>query len=311
MKYSEFKQEIKNKAIRNCYMLVGTEVAVINDCISQIQAQTGLPIIYAETAAMVYDELRGQNFLDEAAIYVVRYNLHFQNEKRMWSFFTDEIKDSYVIFVFERLDNRYAFALHFKECTVKLEKFTDSEIANQIHSEIPQLSALNTSILLRMCCGSVDFAIQECKKLKLLSTDVNADFEKYVADGTIHNYATASIFDFVDYMCRKNFSAALNCLDDLSDFSSMHLLNLLYSNFRVIMLMQTSPNGVATEIAGVDSGMVWHNRSRTGIYDTNTLKQIVKFLITLIDKITKGIINDRIALDYAMIKIYTLDKEVK
>lgn len=314
MKLLEFKQVLMRHQLKPFYVFVGEEIGVMNIYLEQMSKVTSLPIIRLDTINQaLLKSGSGSLFGSSGGIYVVREDNDFMKSESAFQR-VENLKNSYIIMLCNKLDTRLKFAKHFKDSVVEFEKLTHDVLVSYI-SKSAQITAKQCDILYDYCNGYYDIAMLECDKINQYSQAEQITTEKAFSELLFNNNVTKTqeynIFEFTHLVCSRQIRNSFKVLHELlnSGNSSVALLGTLYKSIKAILLIQVCDNKDVAGTTGLDNGQIYYNRKYVNNYDVDTLLFALNLIMETVIDIKTGNIEDYLATDFVLTQIY--EEEIK
>jgi DNA polymerase III delta subunit len=295
--------------LSNVYIFTGTEIGIQQIYINQMAKVKSLPIVRIDSVVSAYRKCTTKSILGNMeAIYVIRGDNDITKHEEMYSLLSNDIGNNIIIMLYEKIDSRLKFGKFFKDRTVAFDKLTPA-VLNSYIMKSSSLTEENASRLSNKVSGSYDLAMSEVDKIKSYSRasgkDDNKSFEVLLDERVIYQEENADVFEFTDAFCSRKPKLAIKVAKILADsgVSAINVLGTLYNSMKSVLLIQCCESSDIANTTGLDKGQIYFNRKYKGNYGTGELVDAVKLLERVIDGIKNGLIEEKYAVSYIIVKI--------
>lgn len=311
MELFELKQQITNNRIEPLYVFIGPEQAIMDVYIKQIAKCLKSQIKRVDGVANIYSTMQNYGFLSSKNCYVIRNDNDYPRQEKAWEkLITGQAQaGDTVILIYDKIDKRGKFYNGHKKVLVEFEKLAPELLTKYIHKEIG-LDPLWGLRLANMCDCDYSKILLECDKLKVLAEAEKVTIEKALEiamrEKLIYTPPKDTIFELVDLICKRRTMELMPVYNDFKQLneSPLGLLSLLYTNFKNMLLVQSTkgePNvSNKTGLTGWQIKIATEKGSRYSIgelvYNLGVIRDIEKGIKT-------GGIDQLIATDYLISKI--------
>ena len=305
------KDQIMKNKLSNFYIFTGTELGIQKIYLEQISKVLKLPIIRADSVMDIHSQCTAKSlFGDSFNIYVIRDDKEIMKHENIYQTLSNDIRGNVIILLYEKIDKRLNFGKYFKDSIVEFEKLTPT-ILNSYIKKASGLSNENASRLSNEVSGCYDLAMFECDKIsrysKIHRISADESFEDLLARGVIYQPEESDVFKFTDAVCSGDIKSAFNIARVLQDnkVSAIQVLGTLYNSLKSVLLIQCCSGKDIADITGLDGGQIYFNKKYVGVHNTGMLVQAVQLLIDVIAGIKSGWIDEKYAVNYTMIRMWS------
>lgn len=310
MEVSEIKQQIIHKQPSNFYIFTGEEFEVRNIYIDKLAECRELTKVNTDTIESIYSKLQAKSFIQKYYCYVVRDDEEFMKNEKVWDKIKTVIGNNMLILVYTEIDKRKAFYKHYKGDIATFEHLPINILVKHIKQQI-NLNEEASKYLVDICGSDYSRILLEIDKIKAYSnatgnTNMNKCFDELLDDGAIYEPPIDSAFEFVNVVLKSKITKAFKlykCCVELNQ-STIGLMQLLYSNARQVLQVQTAGNKDVEQSTGLTAWQIKCAREKTGYYSNDELIQILQLIQETDLKIRLGEIEESIAIPYILINIY-------
>lgn len=305
MNLAELKDSIKTKTLPHFLIFVGTEYALINEYIHQIQIKFNLSKYSIASACSVLTPSKVMTLTREDRLYVSRYEKQIQTSEKSWTYLKN-LANNYLIIVLTSIDKRSKFYRQFDQSIVEFVE-QNVKMLQQIISRKVKLSEQLLSRLITGCGNNYGRCCLEVDKIKALASEEHCTdeeaYKKLLKYGVIYEDPTTQIQDFIqcvmtgDYKCYK-----LLQLLKRNNESSFVLIAWLYTNIRNQLIVQ-SVNKISTESTGLNYYALKECQNRLNYYSITELKNALQIIKRVEQGLKNGVYEDEWAMDYILINI--------
>ena len=309
MNIQELQGQIKNKSLLSYYIFLGDEIAVQKIYIKKIAEVTGLEIQYVDDYKSIHNKLKSNDIFNTKKLYIILDDTDFIKQEKLWTDF-DNIKfnDNILIFKFNALDKRNKFYKHFENKIVEFNKLSDEVLIKYIQKEI-NLSGENCKKLIDICGNNYNQILLEIDKLKNIEgVGLNYFNDKFIyleKQGAFHKEISDITFEFVEKVLKRDIKAVYvlrNKLKQINE-SNIKLLSLLYTNFKIVLLLQSCQSNDICKTTGLQYYQVKFNQDKVDYYTIGELVNILRKIQSIEKGIKTGTIDEIISLDYLLVNI--------
>ena len=310
MNIQELQKQIINNNLNLFYIFVGEEIAIQKIYINKIAEVSNLQIEYIDNFKSIYNKLQQNDIFNTKKLYIILDDIEFIKEEKLWlDFDYTQNNGNLIIFKFNNLDKRSKYYKHYENEIVEFNKLSDDILIQYIHKDLPLLSVENCKELINICNNSYNQILLELDKLKnyecIDTHNVNIDFTLLNMNGAFHKDISDITFDFVDKVLRRDIINVYKLREQLRQIgeSNIKILSLLYTNFKIILLLQSCKSDDICKTTGLQYYQVKYNQDKKNIYSTGELIYILKKIQQLEEGIKTGLIDEYISLDYLLVNI--------
>lgn len=219
--------------------------------------------------------------------------------------FSDELlfqKDNVVV-ISTKIDK--AAKKFYGDLVIEVPKLADWQVKDMVYSFGVGIDTPKLDWLIKTCGGDVHRLYQEMSKLSIFNeAEKKHLFEEMLEDGAFGDLSSATIFNFVNAVLRKDTEALGQIYAEVDniDVNDFGLLTLLYNNFLNVISIQLGVNPTQTSL-GMSYGQFNAVKRNCGYYSGQQLINIVRMLSDMDRKIKSGEFNTNIMRDYMVMSI--------
>jgi DNA polymerase III delta subunit len=243
----------------------------------------------------------------QTGLYVIRNDTEIMKDEKAYSTLEGDIRDNYIVLLYEKLDSRLKFGKHFKDNTVLFEKLAPNVLVSYIRKKCP-LSAKNAEKLSNTCNGSYDVSMLEADKVNQYSRggDADAAFEKLLSDGTIYQPEETNTFAWVEAAMNRNVNESLRIYSMLVQAGTQPIMMLgtLYNAVRATYLIKLCKGHDVANITGLDKGSIYYNRKYVNNFSLAELNSLLKLIAHVVEGIKNGTVEEDISVNYVMVNMF-------
>lgn len=310
----ELKKQIQGRMLQNFYVFAGEETGIMKIYIDQIAKAANLPTERVDTVQSVYQRTHRTGLVSSTTLYIVQDDKLFMKDEKLWGKMSSILKGNKLILVYTKIDKRSKF---FKQMDyVPFNPLTPEVLAKYIMKETP-ISEASARGLAEICECSYNRCLQEADKLNTYisykqsvgeSIDADMAYRLLINEGTIHRPVGDITFEVVDaIMDRNNLAAIEKCLTNvkLKNEPRLLLLSLLYTNFRNLLMVQTTGvnNPDLQQLTGLSGFELSAAKRRIDRYSNNELLRAMSILQELEYGVKTGSIEEAFSLDYFIAQV--------
>lgn len=318
MNIQELQGQIKNKSLLSYYIFLGDEIAVQKIYIKKIAEVTGLEIQYVDDYKSIHNKLKSNDIFNTKKLYIILDDTDFIKQEKLWTDFDNtKFNDNILIFKFNTLDKRNKFYKYFENKIVEFNKLSDEILIKYIRKELTNGTTLNDENckkLISMCGNNYNQILLEIDKIKHYydywlqggaSPDNNIVFNVLNEQGAFHKEISDITFEFVEKVLKRDIKAVYvlrNKLRQINE-SNIKLLSLLYTNFKIVLLLQSCQSNDICKTTGLQYYQVKFNQDKVDFYTVGELVNILRKIQSIEKGIKTGTIDEIISLDYLLVNI--------
>ena len=302
---------LKSRKSKNFYILTGEELGVINAFIKQISVTYKADIQRVDTVAEIWPKLLTKSPLVKSnSLYVVKDDLDFLKSDLWNNDGLNKIKYNKLVLILTKLDKRSKFVKTYNKEFIEFKKLSNTQLTSLVLNTL-EMKEREAEYLVNRCECDYSRILNELDKLKRLNLKPG-EYKKAI-DYIISVEYDFTIFDFIDFVCSgdiNNSVLALNVLLDRGE-SIIGMITLLYNQFKQGLMIYDYLDMTTQVIAkrtGVNPFII--DKLRNSICVTYSQKEMIERMLLLvnIDKgIKTGLYDDKIAIQYALLKILVVN----
>ena len=305
MKLPELMHGIKTKSLPHMVVFVGTEYAIINEYLDQMEKRLGLEKYSINSACTVLTANKVMSLTKQPRLYVCRYDKQILTSEKNWAY-VKNLGDNYLVLIFTQLDKRGKFAKQFEDVTVEFVELNADTVKQMIGKKVT-LPEKYLDRLLLGCENNYGRCLLEIQKIKSIAeedhcTDEEA-YKKLLRSGVIYEAPQVQIQEFV----RQVMEGDYGCFSTLNELkknneSAFVLIAWLYNNIRAQLIVQTLKK-VSTETTGLNYYMMKECLDRKGYYSVKELLTALSVIKRVEQGLKNGIYEESWAMEYILINI--------
>lgn len=310
MELYELKQAILDNNIPNLLIFTGEEGKLIDIYIDKIAETKKIEARSIDDITFYLNMKTQKNLFKQDISYtVIRNDTSIFQKEAQWSLL-EKVKDTLVL-VFTKLDKSTKFYKHFKDRIVSFDKMKPEHIKASLMKKLQdnnmQIQQKYVDWLISNCSNDYGRCLNELDKILIFNDDPrNAEelFKQFARDNAFHYDIPDCIFDFSNAFIIRDVKKVYDIYEDLKQTSDGPLVvfTVLYNSFKNILLVQSANKPTADNL-GMSPKQFNAIRFKTGKYSTKELSKILLLISELDRKIKLGQVEDRVALEYFMVKV--------
>lgn len=305
MTIQELHNQIMDKHITdNLFIFIGPEYFVQHVYIEKIAQIKNLNIKYTDDFNSIQASLDSSSLFKEYNLYVIQDDMELLKHERVWK----EINPgkNIIIFKYSSLVKNSKFLNYFSEKSIIFEKLSQNVLINRLKPT--GLSIDNIKKLIEIGDNNYGQILLELDKVKQAangSNNLDYYFITLDAQGAFHKNISDITFDFIDYLVTRDIQNSLKLYQQLKQIgeSNIKLLSLLYTTFKVILLIQTCHTSDICESTGIQYYQLKMNQNKIGYYGVQELVFILKLIQKIDTNIKQGNMEETISIDYLLSNI--------
>lgn len=315
MDISTVKKHIQTKQPKHFYVFVGEEVAVMDIYINKLAECINVKPTRVDALVDIMSKLTGKSFLSVPQCYVIREDMDFLKQEKVWQDFVDEKiqNENIVILCYNSLDKRSKFYKQYKSILTEFERLNESILSKYIAQKI-DLNARNTKILMEICEYDLSRIYLEIDKIQIYSHYVSAEvtankydwaFEKLLAAGVIYEPPYDAIFDFVDAFLKHKTQLAYNLYGQCVDLGepALRLLMVMYNTTRQVLQVQSCTSSDISKSTGLTGFQIKCAKDKVGYYTDTELVRILRLIRSVEKGIKTGEIEDTMSVPFVLVNV--------
>ena len=302
----ELQQKIKNNDLPRFLIFTGTEYAIINLYLDQIQKMYKLKRQNIQKISQVVQKQKIISITGENNLYVCRYDLEFTRNEKDWKYINSSVKDNYLIMIQLTLDKRGKFYKQFEDVCVEFSEQDDATLSLMLKNKI-KLPEKQLKELIDGCGKNYSRCILEIDKVKHLSQllDISEEksYDKLVSDGTICQEVQSELPKFINAVMTRDVS----CYDlyhrlQLNGESNIVILTWLYNAVKNQLIVQ-SVNKASQDTTGLSYFFIKECLDRKGFFTTRQLMSMLYLIKSCEQGIKNGLFEEPLVIDYILVNI--------
>lgn len=303
----ELQSQIKLNQLNSIYIFTGDEIAVQKIYINKIAQTSNLEIQYADNLKSIYNKLNINDMFNSKKLYIIIDDIDFIKEEKLWN--SINTNNNIIIFKFNTLDKRSKFYKQFESKLVEFDKLSDEILIKYIHKELPSLLNKNCLKLIKICNNNYNQILLEIDKIKNIDdarlNDYNDIFEYLDNCGAFHKEISDITFEFIEKVLKRQYNNVLDLRKKLIQIgeSNIKLLSLLYTNFKIVLLIQSCNSSDICKTTGLQYYQVKYNQDKLNYYSIGELVNALRIIQKTEEGIKTGKIDEDISIDYVLCNI--------
>lgn len=307
--------QIMENNLDNLYIFIGEEIAVQNIYINKIAEIKDLEIKYIDSYKQIVNELNVQNlFVVKNALYVVLDDLDILKQEDIWQ----EINtgNNMIIFKYNNLDSKTKFYKYFTNKIVEFNKLSNEILTHYIKQLTKNKLDDNHCLkLINICNNDYNRILYEIDKFNNYVEVMNSNneiidyensyFDELEQQGAFHKEISDITFNFIEQVLKRNIIKVYNLQKQLQQIgeSNLKIISLLYTNFRIILLIQSCKSNDICKTTGLEYYQVKYNQDKLNYYSTDELVFALRLLQQIEEGIKNGKLDEEYSLNYFLINI--------
>ena len=232
----------------------------------------------------------------------------FLKTEEAWTNIKEILKDNILILYYHVHDSRLSFWKHFEAETVVFD-YMHPEVLSKHLSKETGLSVENCLFVINNCGNDYIKCQLEIDKLNQLARAKNISIDKafktcYKEVLSMNN--NGDLFEFIEAVLTKNKEKILILYRDLKKSGEpiVKVVNLLYNNFKNILIAQTISNTKnIQQNTGLNYYMYQKAKEFVGYYEDLEIEYILYILTQIEQGIKTGSIDAELAIDYFLVNL--------
>lgn len=305
MKLPELMQAIKKHTIPKLLVFVGTEYALINEYVEQIEKRMQLEKYSVASACSVLTSNRVMTLTKKSRLYISKYEKQILTSEKCWEN-VKNLGDNYVIIILTQTDKRGKFYKYFEDNIVEFVELDASTVKNMVGKRVNLSDKLLNRLLLG-CANNYGRVLLEIQKIKSLAEEEHCSdeeaYKKLLQYGVIYEEPTTQIQEFIKAVMNGDYA----CFDILlqlkrNNESAFVLLVWLYNNIRNQLIVQTVSK-VSTESTGLNYYAMKECLERKGCYSVKELIHALNVVKRVEQGLKNGLYEESWAIEYILVNI--------
>lgn len=306
MELFDLQNSIKKNEIPHLLIFLGDEYKIMELYLNMISKTLNIPTTSIDEASSVISRSKIISFIEPNKLYVCKYDKDFTTNEKIWEGFEKNLKNTYLILIYNDLDKRSKFYKKFTNSIVLFEKY-DYELLKKRIKKVTTLNDENIDKLINCCDNSYSRCLIELNKLKSYIINTNMDeneaFNRLLQSGVFLTTVSNILFDFVNKVVERN-KVCYNLYDKLRRIgeSNVKLISLLYTAFKNQLIVETVSN-ISTETTGLTSFVIYSAKQRMHRYSIRELQNALNTLIYVEQGIKNGLFEEAFSVDYILAQV--------
>jgi len=311
MSLMDIQQELVKKTIRQFYLFIGEEVKVMDLYIDKIANVMNTPVIRTDSVATIFSSLKNTGIITAPKCILIRDDKDYTKQEQLWQgFIKGELQGiNTIIMAYSSIDKRSKFYKHHVDMLTDFIILSDEVLAGYIKHEIGLEKSLAIQ-LANMCDNNYSKILLECDKLYHLSKANNINsaqaFNLAIQEKLIYTNPKDVVFDLLNAICRRE--SAIKCFNLYYELiqvvpSPLGLLSLLYTNFRAMLLVNSTNNTGISEKTGLTGWQIKCAKDHGRRYSLVQLVEALKLINKAEQGIKMGKMDSDMAIPYILSKI--------
>lgn len=310
MELYELKQAILDNKIPNFLIFTGEEGKLIDIYIEKIAEVKKVELKSIDDVTFYLNMNSQKNLFKQDISYaVIRNDTSILQKEDQWAMLP-KVKNTLVL-TFTKIDKTTKFYKHFKDYIVSFDRMNPEHIKASLMKKLQdnnmKIQQKYIDWLVSNCSNDYGRCINELDKILIFKNDPrNCEelFKQFARDNAFHYDIPDCIFDFSNAFILRNKEKVWNIYEDLKQTSDGPLVvfTVLYNSFKNILLVQ-SANKPTADTLGMSPKQFNAIKFKVGKYSTKELSDIILLISELDRKIKLGLVEDRMALEYFMVKV--------
>lgn len=296
---------------KSFYIFTGSEWVLQKERINQIAATSNLNIVRMDSFADAYRQISTPSLLDSSHVYVIRDDKDVIKDEAVQNKLTSEsLKNNIVVLLYNSVDKRTKFYKTYKDAITDFQPLKPEILKKYVQKKI-DISDDNCERLMSACEYDYGRCLLEIDKIwKYVeyhmtpgrTVILDAVCEKLLEDGTVYKAPYDAIFDFVDAVLDHNINLSYELYGQCREIgeATLVMITVLYDNARAVLQVQSCESKNISKTTGLLDWQIRNAQKHIGIHKNSELLQLVEILHKCEAGIKKGIIDEKIAMDYVL-----------
>lgn len=310
-------KQIQHKSVQKYYIFAGPETYLMQQYLAHISELIGKGIQRVESVNEIVSGLGKSSLIATSNLYVVQDDKDYTKKanEHLWDILPSRLGNDGLILIYTNPDKRSN--LFKRSEVVSFDWLPADKVARILMKDCP-LSFDRAKQLAEVCENSIGRGLLECDKINNYvqsvteagrSISYDAAFRQLIDEGVIFKPVGDVTFPIVDaIMKRKNVRRIQQCMQDMRDAHEprLRLLSLLYSNFRALLLYQSTPSCSDEEMrshTGLTQREINFAKWNVNNYELPEIKRCLDLIQELESGIKLGQIPEEIVIDYFIAEV--------
>lgn len=312
MTVQDIKKDIKAKCLKHLYIFTGEEVEVRKIYLLHIIKALNAQARVVDSLSDIYVGMNKTSLIERPTLFISYFNKEFQQTEKVWTTFKNYNGPHYVVFIYDKLDNRGKFAKMFKDATVEFDFMGVPVLKKYLAKEGCEMSDRLTDKLITICESNYGRLLLEFNKIKIYAEEKgisqDAAFSELDEIGGIFQAPQDVIFDYIDCVCKRNKHKAYDLMDESNAYAgvlnnTVIALSLLFSSFKHIYQYQVCESSDISASTGMTGFEIRQAKDRAGHFSNDEILDIMRLIQKTESMAKTGGIPMEFALAYTMAQI--------
>lgn len=308
MEISQIKNHIQSGKFNSIYYFIGEEYQIIKLYIDKIVEKSNTVKTNVDSIEEVASELKkGSNLFDSPKCFVVRNDEIILNNPDILNKLAKIIGKNLIIFTFNSIDKRSKFYKNYKNDIVEFNKVNEYVLIKWIMGiKNVNLTEQNIKRLLEICEYNYGRVLIEINKLQNYIHDMNKGLDELITDGIIYKYPEDCVFKLVDAILTRNILESYKLYNQCKAYGEANLVIIsnLFNSAKQVLQVQACEDDDVAKVTGLTSVQIWSANKKINHYSIRELINIMKISEEAEYRIKIGTLDEDIAIDYILAKIF-------
>ena len=304
--------EIVDKQPSNYYVFSGPEGKVISIYIDKI-CELGYDKTFCESVEQAVKSISSNTMFRNKCCYIIIDDNDYLKKDNQWEHIKERFEKSGDILIiwYNKLDKRSK--MYKSNYHTEFELLSEDLLVSYVLKDFPQMSHNLAEQLVMICERDYSRILYECNKIRDYMNANNAietadeAFYELINQNVIYQPTGDITYKFIDCVTYGDLDNSYKLLHKikLSGESPLGILALLYINFKNLLLYQGlgKDKSDAERRTGLTKWQISNAAKVIGGYKTIELRNILDYITEIEQGIKLGLIEEDVAIDYALIKI--------
>ena len=308
MEISQIKNHIQNGKFNSIYYFTGEEYQVIKLYIDKIVEKSNTVKVVCENINEVAIELKkGSNLFDSPKCFIIRNDEIILNNPDIISKLDKIIGKNLIIFTFNSIDKRSKFYKTYKNDIVEFNTVNEHVMIKWVMNiKNTNLTEQNVKRLLDICDCNYGRVLIEINKLQNFIPDMNKGLDVLIDNEIIYKYPEDCIFKLIDAILTRNINESYKLYNQCRAYGEANLviISSLFNSAKQVLQVQACEDKDIAKVTGLTSIQVWSATKKINYYSTRELINIMKLSEEVEYRIKTGTLDESIAIEYLLSKIF-------
>lgn len=310
MELNALKNHIKTDTLNNFYVFTGDEWKVQWIYIEQMTKVIGNRV-YLDSVTELLQKLSKTLFNAHRTLYLLRDDREFMTNEKAQKRVLETLSDNVLILLVSSVDKRTKFYRTYSSSFVEFNALEHAVLKRYVQKNI-KLSDKNTDRLIELCesnYGRILLEIDKIQQIEAWNTmpNITADdcFKILLDENAIYQPPYDAVFDFVDYVLKRNVSIAFDLLEQCNEIgeSTLVMLSVLYTNAKQVLQVQSCKSSDIAKTTGLTAWQVKKAKEKLNHYSVGELVHMLKLIRDVEKGIKTGSIEEQYAMQYILVNV--------